>query len=258
MQCPKCANEAGSGRFCRSCGAPVAAVGAPRQVDSVCPSCGAEVRPGAKFCGSCAAPLGQSAPSTPASVATTICVNCGAEAKADTRFCKSCGKAVESGTPTVTSDEMPTAVIGTPVRPAAPPPPPEPTQSSAAVERAPRPLAPPAARVDPPPPPRLAAKGEPVRPAPQSAASGGSNATLVIVGVVVLVLLAVGAVYKFVLTDRAALSPCGSVFVQGTQAQRNPCLDGFRHRSGIGVAGREHGGRSGNRCGRRLCRWRRN
>src|SRR5882672_3075129 len=115
MQCPKCAAEAGTGRFCRNCGIPLAGAAAPIQAGSVCPFCGAEVRPGAKFCGSCAAPLGQAATSPSAAAATTICVNCGAEAKTDSRFCKSCGKPVGSGSAPATPDLLPTAVIAAPV-----------------------------------------------------------------------------------------------------------------------------------------------
>src|SRR5882672_760770 len=143
MKCPKCAEEAGSGRFCRNCGAPVAAA-VPVQAGTVCPACGAEVRPGARFCASCAAPLGSAPAIAPAPATSVICVNCGAENKADTKFCRSCGKAVGSGAPAVvpsagvTPDMLPTMMDARPV-PVPQPPSPRP----AAVVGQPRPVAPP-------------------------------------------------------------------------------------------------------------------
>src|SRR5437667_8798434 len=108
MKCPKCAKETGSGRFCSSCGTAVAAADAPAEVVTVCPLCGANVRPGSKFCGSCAAPLGQVGATHP-SPEMTICVNCGAETSSKTKFCKSCGKSIIPDSPVAaTSDLMPT------------------------------------------------------------------------------------------------------------------------------------------------------
>jgi double zinc ribbon protein len=203
MKCPKCSAEAGSGRFCRSCGAPTEASAAPAQVGSVCPFCGVEVRPGAKFCASCAAPLGQAPAAAPAAVEMTICVNCGAQAKADTKFCKSCGKAVSSGTPEVTPDLMPTAMMASPVQPVAfpSPPPASPPQAPGIAEpaRSPRPLAPTPPRMEPPAAPRLVAKSETTKPVPGTQPSGGGNKILVITSVVALALVGAGLVYKFVL-----------------------------------------------------------
>jgi hypothetical protein len=192
MKCSKCAAEAGSGRFCRSCGAPTAASGDP---SSVCPSCGNTVSPGAKFCASCAAPLGSAPPSPPVAAAVLICVNCGAEAKADTKFCKSCGKAIASGSPAVTPDQLPTAMIATPnpamAEPARPP----------AVALPARPPVSPAARMERVAAPKLVPKAEPAGPAslPGIPRRSGPNPTLIVGGVAVLVLVAAGLVYKFVL-----------------------------------------------------------
>lgn len=207
MKCPKCAQEAGEGRFCRSCGSPTAASPAPAQAASVCPFCGAEVRPGAKFCASCAAPLGQTAAPPAAAVAMTMCVNCGAETPADTKFCKSCGKSMAPAPPPVTPDLLPTVMMATPLPPAAPnPAPPEPPP-------APRPSvapppAPPPPRKEPQPAPTPVAKSEPPRPAaaPATRPTPGSNKILVIASVVVLALLAAGLVYKFVLHKTPAQS----------------------------------------------------
>ena len=185
MKCPKCAAEAGSGRFCRGCGAPLAANVEPAQPVGVCPSCGMDVQPGAKFCAGCGAPWG----SAPVAAEMLICVNCGAEAKAGTKFCKSCGKAIGSGPPAVSPDMMPTAMMASPVRPAAPPPPPQ------------APLLPPRPKEKEPPAaaPKLVAKGEPVKPSPglKPQRPGGSKLMLVITSIVAVALIAGGLVYWF-------------------------------------------------------------
>lgn len=57
---------------------------APPQLQSTrCQSCGAEIRPGARFCPKC----GQSA-------APPVCPNCGAALKENSRFCPKCGQSV--------------------------------------------------------------------------------------------------------------------------------------------------------------------
>jgi hypothetical protein len=48
VTCPVCAQEAGGGKFCQSCGAAVAATRA-------CQGCTAALSPAAKFCGECGA-----------------------------------------------------------------------------------------------------------------------------------------------------------------------------------------------------------
>src|SRR5882757_1287464 len=190
MKCPKCAAEAGLGRFCRSCGAPTAASEDP---GSVCPSCGEAVSPGAKFCASCAAPLGSAAPPPAVAAAVLICVNCGSEAKVDTKFCKSCGKAIASGAPAVTPDQLPTAMMAAPTAAIAEPAPPH---AGAPPARPPAPAAP---RMEPPAVPRSIPKAEPAGqvPIPGIARSSGANPTLIVVSVAVLLLVAAGLVYKF-------------------------------------------------------------
>jgi len=51
VQCPKCSQMVPSGKFCASCGGPLAAAG-PRH----CTECGAELGANAKFCGNCGKP----------------------------------------------------------------------------------------------------------------------------------------------------------------------------------------------------------
>ena len=206
MQCPKCGGEAGSGRFCRSCGTPVATGGGAAQASSTCPSCGTAVKAGAKFCSGCAAPLGAAPVTPPAAAATTICVNCGAAAAADTKFCKSCGKPVGSGAPAVApvvaSDLAPTAVLTARVRAVAPPPPSLPVPPVVEPARA---AQSPVPRVEAVPQPKLVAKPDLARPVAPAKAPGGSNATLIIAMVAVVVLAAAGLVYKFVLHKPAAV-----------------------------------------------------
>lgn len=53
MLCGACRTDnPAQNRFCDQCGAPL---------EAVCPSCGAQVRPEAKFCGSCGKRLGEAA-----------------------------------------------------------------------------------------------------------------------------------------------------------------------------------------------------
>jgi len=60
---------------------------APAVVGS-CPSCGAPVTPGLRFCGSCGAPLVMQAPPAPVGSA---CPTCGAPLGPSARFCGECG-----------------------------------------------------------------------------------------------------------------------------------------------------------------------
>jgi len=206
MKCPKCNAEAsGSGKFCRSCGAPLAAGSESAQAGSVCPSCGTAVQPGAKFCAACAAPLGRAPSSPPAVEAISICVNCGAQAKAGTKFCQSCGKAIPSSVPEATPDMMPTAVISTPVRPA-PAAPGRAPQSPVAAEPA-RPVAAASARPAASPPRMEAAAGPSAM--AEAHRSSGSNRPLIITitSVVALALVAGGLTYRFVLRKPAVQNP---------------------------------------------------
>jgi hypothetical protein len=52
MKCPSCGAENQKGKFCAECGA---------GLDTQCPSCGAAVTPGARFCTSCGEPIGAEA-----------------------------------------------------------------------------------------------------------------------------------------------------------------------------------------------------
>ena len=203
MKCPKCNAEAsGSGKFCRSCGAPLGAGSESAQAGSLCPSCGTAVQPGAKFCAACAAPLGRAPSSPPVVEAISICVNCGAQAKAGTKFCQSCGKAIPSSVPEATPDMMPTAVISTPVRPA----PASPGWSPQPPVAAPVAAASPA-RSAVSPPRREPAAG-PI-PSVMAQRSSGSNRPLIITitSVVALALVAGGLTYRFVLRKPAVQNP---------------------------------------------------
>jgi membrane protease subunit (stomatin/prohibitin family) len=51
VTCGKCGSQVGAGKFCNSCGAPLAAAG-PKH----CTNCGNEVAPGARFCAGCGSP----------------------------------------------------------------------------------------------------------------------------------------------------------------------------------------------------------
>lgn len=55
-----------------------------------CPTCGATVRPGARFCANCGEPM---AGPTPAQ-RPTVCPHCGAPIGASSRFCGQCGKPI--------------------------------------------------------------------------------------------------------------------------------------------------------------------
>lgn len=223
MKCTKCTEEAGTGRFCRSCGASTGAAVSPAMV---CPTCGAEAHPGAKFCATCAAPLGSAASPPQAGTAHVICVNCGAENKSETKFCRSCGKAVSSGAPAVVSgagltpDMMPTMMTASrPVAVSSPPPP----SASAMAEPVRKPLSVVAQQPVTPPAPKLVPRGaQPGRPAGgESPVSGSGNRTVFISSILVLALLAAGLLYKFVLKNPAS-SAVGNQAVVGTQSASQP------------------------------------
>jgi membrane protease subunit (stomatin/prohibitin family) len=69
------------------------AVGSVSQTDAAassatCPKCSATIPAGAKFCGSCGAPV-------PIPVSTEVfCPGCGTKNEGGAKFCKSCGKPV--------------------------------------------------------------------------------------------------------------------------------------------------------------------
>jgi hypothetical protein len=91
MECPNCKAEV-TGKFCRWCGSAVSLPANNADPASVCPTCGASVRPGTKFCSKCATPL--ASPAEPAVRSSSECLYCGAQLKPGVRFCNSCGKPV--------------------------------------------------------------------------------------------------------------------------------------------------------------------
>lgn len=59
---------------------------------AVCPSCGAAVAEGVKFCNQCGTKIDASAPVVEAK---KFCTNCGAEAVSGVKFCSQCGSKIE-------------------------------------------------------------------------------------------------------------------------------------------------------------------
>ena len=164
-KCPDCGTELKPGaKFCPVCGKNLSDKSAPETVktadvntqtagtvaapgsENKCPDCGAELKPGAKFCPVCGKNLSDtSAPETvkTADVNTQTavtapdsgnkCPDCGTELKPGAKFCPVCGKNLSVNTAPVTApvhgfdSNAPTAVIpsvpaeiNTPVPPVAP------------------------------------------------------------------------------------------------------------------------------------------
>jgi membrane protease subunit (stomatin/prohibitin family) len=79
VKCPTCGADVPPGaKFCPSCGTKM-------PEPSKCPACGADVPPGAKFCPSCGAKLGE----------PSKCPKCGADVPPGSKFCPSCGEKLE-------------------------------------------------------------------------------------------------------------------------------------------------------------------
>ena len=57
---------------------------------NLCSNCGAEFKPGEKFCGLCGSPLTQPEPE----VQNTFCMKCGEKLDSDSKFCMNCGSPV--------------------------------------------------------------------------------------------------------------------------------------------------------------------
>ena len=99
VPCPSCGAPVAIGsRFCAGCGAaaPVVTPPAPAQpVQGVCPFCSAPLAPNAQFCAGCGNKLPE-APSepAPAAAAPSVCPNCGEAMAPDTMFCAFCGTKV--------------------------------------------------------------------------------------------------------------------------------------------------------------------
>lgn len=92
MKCPKCGAEV-SKKFCRNCGSPVSVQERAAVSASICPSCGTNVRPEAKYCFSCGDPLIRSV-TPPAVSASGNCERCGAPLSLGSNSCISCGQQV--------------------------------------------------------------------------------------------------------------------------------------------------------------------
>ncbi|MBN1261052.1 MAG: protein kinase [Anaerolineae bacterium] len=109
--CPKCQTPNRPGvRFCRRCGEALPSesdsrAGTPSSQSksvsgsfsqfgqpsgALCPNCGAQLRPGARFCKACGKPVAPFGTSPDRS----LCPRCGAELRAGARFCKQCGSRV--------------------------------------------------------------------------------------------------------------------------------------------------------------------
>lgn len=81
--CPSCGAMIPEGaKFCPGCGA---AAPAPQPAVKVCPACGAQVPEGAKFCPSCGANMN----------AKKVCPQCGNELEPGAKFCPNCGQKIE-------------------------------------------------------------------------------------------------------------------------------------------------------------------
>ena len=94
---------------------------------AACPSCGAAVTPGLKFCGNCGAGMASGAP---APVGALSCPSCGKPVAAGTRFCGECGQPMPAVPPP--APPPPAAPVPTPA-----PPPPPPVREPVAYEAAP-------------------------------------------------------------------------------------------------------------------------
>lgn len=82
MNCPNCNAEAGSGKFCRSCGFPQTT---PKKI--VCSGCGTEIPSTTKFCAKCGTRVAATE-ATPGQ----ICTKCDAPLEPYAKFCKACGQ----------------------------------------------------------------------------------------------------------------------------------------------------------------------
>jgi membrane protease subunit (stomatin/prohibitin family) len=78
VACPKCQAQVAAGaKFCGSCGAPMPAAAA-------CPQCQTPAAPGSKFCGNCGTAL----------AAPAKCPKCQVDVPPGTKFCGSCGEKI--------------------------------------------------------------------------------------------------------------------------------------------------------------------
>lgn len=89
----------------------------------ICSKCGNEVRPGARFCGSCGSPIEELQPAAPVIEEHTTCPHCGKPIRKDAKFCPSCGLSIPAA-----AEAAPTPVPSEPP-PGAPVPPPPPSSA---------------------------------------------------------------------------------------------------------------------------------
>ena len=84
---------------------PASATPPPEPAGERCPSCGALLQPGVKFCGSCGAayipPMKKEPPKPTPAPGTERCAACGAALKPGVKFCGSCGSAVTTPVKTI-------------------------------------------------------------------------------------------------------------------------------------------------------------
>ncbi len=93
--CTNCGKELKPGaKFCMKCGAPVSApVAQVKSVESsaTCPSCGKLLKPGAKFCMGCGAPVSAPVEQVKPVESSVVCPSCGKPLKPGAKFCMGCG-----------------------------------------------------------------------------------------------------------------------------------------------------------------------
>lgn len=118
MKCVNCGAELRPGaRFCAKCGTqqpvppPAAAQAGPK-----CVKCGAELRPGARFCAKCGTQQPAPSPAAARPGLRLKCTNCGATLRPGAKFCAKCGTPHPTYVPPAAPPGRP------PARPAYPPP----------------------------------------------------------------------------------------------------------------------------------------
>jgi hypothetical protein len=91
--CPNCGAAVKEGvRFCGSCGSRMEKEPAlPKQL--LCPRCNAPINPNVRFCAACGNPV------SPQVSPPSICPHCGQQVKPGNKFCTKCGGSLDSKTP---------------------------------------------------------------------------------------------------------------------------------------------------------------
>ena len=134
-----------------------------------CPSCGASVAPGIRFCGNCGSQVAPQAPQPAPAPPAVPCPACGTPVVPGARFCGECGATIEQPTPPPAPQPQVMAQAPPPpqAQAATPAPPPPPLEEPAAPAE---PQAVPEASASPPPAPPAA----PVSQAPPRCPSCGT------------------------------------------------------------------------------------